>query len=171
MKKESCFRLGTFTRKHGYKGELNAKLEFSSPSVFKTLKYVFIELNGNLVPFFITTFRFKNNGIALLKFEDINTDEEAESLVGKSIYLSLDYMPKDNNPHHAFINFTANDKIHGDLGLIVSIQDNQVQSLFVIDYNGKNVLIPIVEAYIQKIDHQKKVVYLNTPPGLIELYI
>ena len=98
MKKEDCFFLGKISRKHGYKGELNIKLDVSSSPIFKELSYLFIDMNGSLVPFFISTFRFKNNCIALVKFEDINSDEDASTLINKETYLPLDFLPEDESP-------------------------------------------------------------------------
>ena len=63
MKKEDCFFLGYITRKHGYKGDVNIKLE--TPSKNKELAHMFIELNGVLVPFLLTLFDSKKKTLPL----------------------------------------------------------------------------------------------------------
>ena len=63
MKRGSCFFLGYISRKHGYKGDVNIKLE--TPSKYKELAHMFIELNGGLVPFFIDSFRLKKKTLPL----------------------------------------------------------------------------------------------------------
>jgi 16S rRNA processing protein RimM len=171
MKKEDCFFLGKISRKHGYKGELNIKLDVSSSPKFKELSHLFIDMNGSLVPFFISTFRFKNNGIALVKFEDINSDEDASTLINKETFLTLDFLPEDESPFVGVINFFISDLKHGELGKIVNIQDNNGQQLFVIDFKGKEILIPIAEPFIHKIDKENKKIVLDTPDGLIDLYL
>jgi len=171
MKKEDCFFLGKISRKHGYKGEVNIYLDVSSSPEFKELSHLFIDLNGSLVPFFISSFRFKNNGIALVKFEDINTDEEATTLINKETYLPLEFIPEDQNPFIGLINFSVSDLKHGNLGKITNIQDNSGQHLFVIDFEGKEILIPIAEPYIHSIDKENKLLTLETPDGLIDLYL
>jgi len=171
MKKEECFFLGTISRKHGYKGEVNIKLDVNSSPEFKELSYLFIDLNGNLVPFFISSFRFKNKGFALVKFEDVNSDDEATSLLSKDTYLPLELLPKDENPYKGIIHFSVRDLKHGNLGKIVSIRDNSAQQLFVIDHDGKEILIPIAEPFIHTIDKENKEIVLDTPDGLIDLYL
>jgi 16S rRNA processing protein RimM len=171
MIKEDCFFLGKISRKHGYKGEVNIKLDVSSSPKFKELGHLFIDMDGSLVPFFISSFRFKNNGIVLIKFEDINSDEDASTLINKETYLTLDFLPEDESPFVGVINFSISDLKHGVLGKIVNIQDNSGQQLFIIDFKGKEIMIPIAEPFIHKIDKENKQIVLDTPDGLIDLYL
>ena len=90
MKKEECFFLGIISKKHGYKGYVNIKLDVNNSKKYKELDYLLIDLNGNLVPFFINSLRFKNNNIALVKFEDVKDEDSANSLIGK-------YLPNNNS--------------------------------------------------------------------------
>jgi 16S rRNA processing protein RimM len=171
MKKEECFFLGIISKKHGYKGDVNIKLDVTPSENFKELNHLFIELNGNLVPFFISSLRFKNNGFIVVKFEDEDNDESANALIGKSTYLPLEYLPQEENPLKALVYYTAIDDKHGELGKIIDIQSNNGQDLFVIDYDDKEILIPITEHFISQIDKDKKIVHLITPDGLIDLFL
>jgi 16S rRNA processing protein RimM len=171
MKKEECFFLGIISKKHGYKGDVNIKLDVTPSENFKELNHLFIELNGNLVPFFISSLRFKNNGFIVVKFEDVDNDESANAIIGKSTYLPLECLPQEENPLKALLNYTAIDDKHGELGKIIDIQSNNGQDLFVIDYDDKEILIPITEHFISQIDKDKKIVHLITPDGLIDLFL
>mgnify|MGYP001995073603 FL=1 len=171
MKKEDCFFLGIISKKHGYKGDINIKLDVNSSEKYKELDYLFIDLNGNLVPFFISSLRFKNNNFALVKFEDINDEDSANSLIGKSTYLPLNLLEKDERPLQALNHFQVIDKNHGELGQVIAIQENNLQDLMVIDFKGTELLIPFVENYIESIDNKKKEIHLHTPDGLIDLYL
>ena len=172
MKKEDCFFLGIVSRKHGYKGDINIKLNVSSSKKFKELDHLFIEMNGSLVPFFISDFRFKNNDFALVKFEDVNNDQEAQDLIGKATYAPLEFLPQNEaDSLIAFMHFSVIDAQHGNIGKIVNIINHASQDLFEIHFNDKEILIPIVESYIQKVDANNKTIYLNTPEGLIDLFL
>ena len=171
MKKEECFFLGIISKKHGYKGDINIKLDVNSSEKYKELDYLFIDLNGNLVPFFISSLRFKNNNFALVKFEDINDEDSANSLIGKSTYLPLNLLEKDERPLQALNHFQVIDKNHGELGQVIAIQENNLQDLMVIDFKGTELLIPFVENYIESIDNKKKEIHLHTPEGLIDLFL
>jgi 16S rRNA processing protein RimM len=171
MKKEGCFFLGIITKKHGYKGDVNIKLDVTPSKSFRELNHLFIELNGSLVPFFISSWRYKNNNIALIKFEDISDEESANTLIGKSTYLPLEYLPEDESPLKALIHYNVVDKKHGQIGEISDIQSNNGQDLFIINHNGKEILIPVTQEFISSIDKTTKTINLITPEGLIDLFL
>ena len=168
MKKEDCFFLGYITRKHGYKGDVNIKLE--TPSKYKELAHMFIELNGLLVPFFIDSFRLKKENIALVKFEDINSEEEAHVLIGKEVFLPLEFIDKSQqNELAALIGFEVIDTKYGNIGKVTDILDNSAQEIFQISNGDQEFLIPITENFIQKVD--SNTIFLETPEGLIDLFL
>ena len=168
MNKEDYFFLGCISRKHGYKGNVNIKLE--TPAKYKELAHILIELKGALVPFFISSFHLKNKNIALVKFEDVNSEQDAQALVGKKVYLPLKFLDeKEQNKLAKLIDFEVIDAKHGYIGKVTNILDNTAQELFQINNGEKEFLIPIIEEFIQKIEGNT--IYLETPEGLIELYL
>lgn len=168
MKKEDCIFLGFISRKHGYKGCVNIKLETTAK--FKEVVHMFIELNGRLVPFFIDSFRIKKENIALLKFEDVDNEEDAQALVGKEVFLPLEYIVESQqNELAALIGFEAIDCKYGSIGKVTDILDNTAQELFQISNGDQNFLIPITEEFVQKIDGNT--IFLKTPDGLIDLFL
>ena len=168
MKKEECFFLGYISRKHGYKGDVNIKLE--TPAKHKELAHMFIELNGGLVPFFIDSFRLKKENIALVKFEDVDSEEDAQALVGKKVFLPLELLDESQqNELAALIGFEVIDSKHGNIGKVTDILDNTAQELFQIKNEEREFLIPITEEFIQKIENNT--IYLQTPEGLIDLFL
>ena len=168
MKKEECFFLGYISRKHGYKGDVNIKLE--TPTKHKELAHMFIELNGGLVPFFIDSFRLKKENIALVKFEDVDSEEDAQALVGKEVFLPLELLDESQqNELAALIGFEVIDSKHGNIGKVTDILDNTAQELFQIKNEEREFLIPITEEFIQKIENNT--IYLQTPEGLIDLLL
>ena len=168
MKKEEYFFLGYISRKHGYKGAFNIKLEVAAR--YEELDCLFIEINGNLVPFFIDSFGLKKREIALVKLEDVNTEQEAKELIGKEVYLPLKHQEKNQqNELKSLIGFSVIDQNHGDIGEVVDIIENASQKLLYIEIDGVSILIPVVEEFIQKIED--RVIYLQTPDGLVDLFL
>ena len=168
MKKEDCFFLGYISRKHGYKGNVNIKLE--NPAKYKELAHMFIELNGSLVPFFTDSFRLKKENIALVKFEDVDSEQDAQKLVGKEVYLPLEFIDESQqNQLIELIGFEVIDVEHGNIGKVTDILNNTAQELFQVKNGEQEFLIPINEKFIQKIENNT--IYLKTPEGLIDLYL
>jgi 16S rRNA processing protein RimM len=172
MIKSDAFYLGYISRKHGYKGSLNIKLDVSIFKELKELDFLFIEMNKSLVPFFIEEISFKNNNFIIVKLEDVNKDSDTESLIGKSCYISSDFAPNNNELIiKSYIGYSIIDKKLGDIGNVIGISSNTAQDLLQIKHQEKEILIPIIDKFIEKVDVDNKTIFLNTPSGLIDIYL
>ncbi|MCB0398993.1 MAG: 16S rRNA processing protein RimM [Winogradskyella sp.] len=174
MKREDCFYLGKIVKKYSFKGELLAKLDTDEPELYENLNAIFIDLRGNLVPFFIESSQLHKSDLLRLKFEDVNTEVDADTLVKSDLYLPLDLLPKlEGNKFyfHEVIGFKITDINFGEVGIIKAINDSTAQALFEIDRNGTEILIPMNNEFIIKVDKPNKTIEVNTPEGLIDLYL
>ena len=70
-----------------------------------------------------------------------------------------------------FIGFKVVDRNFGEVGIIVKINETAAQPLFEIDREGTVILIPMVDEFIKKVDRENKKIEVQTPEGLIELYV
>ncbi len=174
MTKEECFYLGKVVGKFSFKGEVLIKLDTDEPETYTKMESVFIDYNDNLVPFFIDSSSLHKSSLLRVKFEDIDTEEDAEDLVGAELYLPLSFLPKledDQFYFHEIIGFEVIDSQHGNIGKVVSINDSTAQALFEIKKGDKEILIPMNDEFLQKIDKTNRKIYLQTPEGLVDLYL
>lgn len=174
MKKEECFYLGKIVKKYSFKGELLAKLDTDEPELYINMDSVLINLRNNLVPFFIESSQLHKSELLRLKFEDVDTEQDADALIKSELYLPLEFLPKledDKFYFHEIIGFSIEDKQFGHVGVIKSINDSTAQSLFEIDRDGTEILIPMNDEFIVKVDKPNKTIFVNTPEGLIDLYL
>lgn len=174
MRKEDCFYLGKIVRKHSFKGEVVIKLDTDEPELYRNMESVFVELGNNLVPFFIEKSSLHKGNQLRVLFEDLYTEEEADSILKSGIYLPLDMLPKlsgDKFYYHEVIGFAIEDVNFGKVGEIVHINDKAAQPLFEIDRDGKEVFIPMIDDFIKKVDRKNKTILVETPEGLIDLYL
>ena len=174
MKKEDCFFLGKIVSKYSFKGELLIKLDTDEPDLYDNLDAVFIDLRNNLVPFFIEASQLHKSDLLRVRFEDVDTEADADALIKSDVYLPLEFLPKlEGNQFyfHEVIGFTVNDVNYGTVGTIVSVNDSTAQALFEIERNGIEILIPVNDAFIVKVDRTNKTIVVDTPQGLIDLYI
>lgn len=174
MQKEDCFYLGKIVKKYSFKGEVLIKLDTDDPQFFEGMESVFIELRKKLAPFFIEDSSFHKSELLRVQFEDITTEEDAEALIGAELYLPLELLPElsgDQFYYHEIIGFTAEDTRFGTIGTITGVNDTSPQAVFEIDHHGKQVLVPAIDNFIEKVDRENKVIVLKTPEGLIDLYI
>ncbi|MDV7187746.1 ribosome maturation factor RimM [Lutibacter sp. TH_r2] len=174
MRKEDCFYLGKIVRKHSFRGELVAKLDTDEPELYKNLESVFVELNNNLVPFFMEKTLLQKGNQLRIQFEDVSSEEEAEELLGAGLYLPLEFLPKlkgNKFYFHEIIGFDIEDVNFGYIGEIVGVNDSSAQPLFEINSNGKEVFIPMIDDFIKEVNRSKKTITVEAPEGLINLYL
>ncbi len=135
---------------------------------------MFVQQNKHLVPFFIESCSLHKNDFLRVHFEDINTEAEAENLLGSEIYLPLNMLPKLSGNKfyfHEVIGFEVEDKRLGIVGEIQSINDTTAQPLFEVLKDGAEILIPMIDHFLVKVDRENKKIVMDLPEGLIEMYL
>lgn len=174
MQKDDCFYLGKIVKKYSFKGEVLAKLDTDQPELYENLDSILIELRGNLIPFFIEHSQLHKSELLRLKFEEVDTEQDADSILKSHLYLPLEFLPKlegDKFYFHEVIGFVIEDTNFGKVGTIKSINDSTSQALFEIDRDGVEILIPLNDEFIKKVDRDNKTILVETPEGLIDLYL
>ena len=99
---------------------------------------------------------------------------EAKKLLKKSIYLPEEELADlDDNQfyNHEISGYQVVDTIKGDIGIVDTVIDLVSNPLLRLEKDSKEVLIPIFEGLIQKVDRKKKILYIQAPEGLIDLYL
>lgn len=172
MQKKDCYYLGTITKAHGYKGELNVHLDTDEPEYYKNLESIFIERNGLLVPFFLKKAQIHRGQHLRIILEDF---DEPETLIGREVYLPLTTLPPlEGNKfyYHEVVGFTIIDaNSNSEIGEVTFVRDTTSQDLFeVTNKSGKEILVPVIDSWIQKVDRENKIIYMQLPEGLIDVF-
>jgi len=178
MNLDACFYLGYTSKVHGKQGELNITLDVDFLEECKKLESVLIQMNKtdtSLIPFFISKAQIQNNGTLKVKLDDVDEISTAKPLVGKSVYIPTNVLPKRNGNqfyHHEVINFTIIDSKYGEVGKLNQVLNYPKQAIFeVINAGDKEILIPVAEDIIDNVDRENKTITVTTPDGLIDLYL
>ncbi len=174
MRKEDCFYLGKIAKKFSFKGEVLIYLDTDEPEIYENLESVFVEFNKNLVPFFIENSNLHKGDFLRVRFEDVDNEQEADAIMNCEVYLPLTMLPKltgNKFYFHEVINFEIEDKRVGVFGKIVSINDTTAQPLFEVLNGEVEMLIPMIDHFIVKIDRENKKVIMDLPEGLVEMYL
>ncbi|MCF0042732.1 ribosome maturation factor RimM [Dyadobacter fanqingshengii] len=174
MTQDNCYLLGYIVRTHGTTGNVVIFLDVDYPEEYEELDAIYVEIKGELVPYFIENFNLQKQANAIVKFEDINTIEKAQALVGSSLYLSLDELEELSNEefyYHEIKGFTVVDQTAGELGTVREVYSLNGQDLIAMDYQGVEVLIPTAADIVLKADKENKQLMVNLPEGLLEVYL
>jgi len=170
---EGYFLLGKIIRTHGYKGGLKAIFDVDQPQEYRELEMLFIEVRDQLIPWMIENLHFEKNK-ANLKLTDLHDMEGAEKLVGCFIYLPVELLPKlkgNTFYYHEVTGFKVYDEVHGDIGMIDRVIDLPNNPLFAVTFGEKEILLPISDEIILKVDRKKKRIEVRAPEGLVEIYL
>ena len=175
MRIDDCYQLGYVIKTHGLDGEVSILLDVDIPDDYHALESVFVAVQGTetLVPFFLEHIVIQQNK-ALVKFEDVDSIEQAEPLVKAGLYLPLTSLPalsEDQYYYHEIIGFRVVDQQAGDLGTVKDVYSTAGQDMIAMDYEGKEVLIPINDNIITRVDKAQQVVHVDLPEGLLEVYL
>ena len=174
MSKDDLYYLGKILKTHGNKGQVLVHLDVDDPAKYLGIKSVFLDLHGECIPFFIESLELKHKGKAVVRFQDYNTLEDASVFPGLEMYLPTTNLPplKGNRfYYHEIIGFHVIDQNYGDIGVIGEILELPRQSLFRILYGNKEILVPVVDEIILKIDRKKRLLMIRAPDGLIGIYL
>jgi 16S rRNA processing protein RimM len=172
MTKEECYRLGNITKPFGIKGQMVFYLDVDSPDDYADLDSAFVEVKGALVPYFFKVDNINGNK-AVVTFEDL-TPQEAQALAGHDLYLPLDLLPELTGNQfyfHEVTGFKVIDVEKGEIGIIQSIIEYPAQPLFSIMNGDKEILIPVIDPIIKKVDREQRTITIEAPNGLIDLYL
>lgn len=172
IKYEEVYKIGRIGKPHGVKGETTLQL---SDDVFDRVDadYLVVETDGILVPFFFEEYRFRSDSVALVKFCDIDTLEQAKELTGCDVYFprSLSDNDAEAMTWSAIVGFQLVDAIYNKVvGEITAVDDSTLNVLFeVTTADGREILVPASEELIQDVDTQQRAIYINIPEGILDL--
>jgi 16S rRNA processing protein RimM len=173
MEKDDFFYFGKILNTCGNKGELMVFLDVDDPAKYQKLESVYVDLEPERIPFFIERIELRPKNKALVRFEEVSNQEDAEPFCGRKLYLPMSMLPKLTGKrfyHHEVTGFRVIDEIHGEVGTIESILEMPTQSLFQIRDGNKEILVPVTDNIIVKVDRRSRLIRIKAPPGLIELY-
>jgi 16S rRNA processing protein RimM len=164
--------IGKLVATFGLGGELVLRHELGKKTALKDLEALYIEVKRDeLLPYFITTARAKNEEEIFLKLEGIDTKEAAQKIVQKQVWL-------EESDFHQYAGKSAPISLLGyhiidngtDIGEILEVIEQPHQVLARIDLDGKEALIPIHQQTLLNIDKSKKQVHMELPDGLLDVF-
>jgi 16S rRNA processing protein RimM len=171
---EDCIGLGTITKTNGFRGHLVLKLNNLSFDDIEKMELVFILIDGLPVPFFIEEFIERNNNTILIKFDEFNTESSVKFLCNSNVFISKKYIDSHSlhtpNNITAFIGYSIHDTKHGNIGVLDKVIADSDNPLLVVKKGFQEILVPLQEEFILKIDEKLREITVTCPDGLLDLY-
>ncbi len=172
IKRDELLKIGHFNKPHGIKGEISFSF---TDDVFEEseCKFFICELNGIFIPFEIENCRFTSDTSAFVKLKNIDSEIKIKPFSHLDVYFPKKYILQQEsssseiNSWDYFIGYTMEDEISGNIGVITDVDETTINTLFIVENNGEEFLIPAVSEFILGIDSEQKILQVRLPEGLI----
>lgn len=165
-------RAGKISKPYGLRGEVNMILGPRAGSNIEPDNPLFIEIDGQRVPFFVQEVELVSTEQAIIKFEFIDSLENARELTGCEVFFDSHHQP-DNQENiedlSVLAGYSANDIKLGSLGLISDYLPHPMNPIFVLKSGKKELMVPAVMDFIVRIDHGAQAVTFILPEGITTL--
>lgn len=172
--KNEFYYLGKITKLFGLKGEVIFFFDVDDIYEYEQLQSVYIELNNDKVPFRLDSLTIKSHNQAIVRIGGVKDTNSATFYINKNLFLPVSSLPKLSGNKfyfHEIIGFSVIDKVKGNIGIVDHVNDQTAQSLLIIMNGEKEILFPLVDDLISKIDRKNKILYINSPEGLLDIYL
>lgn len=167
------FKIGKIVAAFRLEGEMIFQHILGKRTALQGVEAVYIELGKeSFLPYFVQASRIKNENEFYLKLEEIHTRESALKMLNKNVWLEEQDFKRlaDASAPVALLGYHLMDE-RKDLGEIVEVFEQPFQILCKILVEGKEVLIPLHENTLKKIDHKKREVWVTLPHDLLDIYL
>lgn len=174
MQVESCYLLGYISKAHGIKGEVKAVYDVDRIEEYEGQESVYVLLRGKLTPFFIDHIRIVNHREVVIQFQGIFDRDAAEAIVRSELYMPLDTLPEVSETgfyYHDVVGYTVRDEKLGLLGTVRQIREMPGNDILFMEYQNKEVLIPVTDHIVLRADHKAREMITALPEGLLDIYL
>tara|TARA_X000000368_G_scaffold319631_1_gene256828 strand:+ start:97 stop:612 length:516 start_codon:yes stop_codon:yes gene_type:complete len=171
VENQDCIYLGKILKPFSYKGELKIYIEDFYIDQIKELDSFLLKIQGSYIPFTIKAITKNKSNIFRISLDGIDSEDLAKKLTGIEIYSENNLIKSENlktNKNYIFIDFVIYNN-NSIIGKVIDIIENKNQDLFVVVFNEKRILIPLVDEFVVKIDNDNKKILMNLPEGLTDL--
>ena len=161
--------LGKVNNTHGLKGEVKFEMWCDGIDFVRQLKRVYLDAAGKK-SLTLTAARPQKN-IAILKFAEIPSINEAEELKGIILYCDRDDAEIDEGAYFLadIIGcYVVDADTDEEYGKIVDIQNYGSCDIYDVEQNGRHTLIPAIPDVIREINTEYQVVYITPMKGLFD---
>lgn len=163
--------VGYLGRPHGVRGELKVEIHSDNPERFAPGSELLLRAPRR-PPRAVTVASFRPvRGGGLIAFEGCDTREEAAELRGARLEVERSRIPAAPPGcyyHYELVGCRCFEAEAGELGEVVDLVEDGGGLLLRIRGGGRDLLVPFVAAFLERVDPAAGRIDLRLPPGLVE---
>ena len=160
--------LGKIVNTHGIRGEVKIQPWCDDPAIFDELEYIYLDNEK----YYIERSRFHKN-CEIVKLEGIDDINRAELFRNKIVTIEREALGELPEGTYYMVDIldlpvkTADGTILGVIDDIIKTGSNDVYVLKE-TFNGKQILIPVIDSVVKKVDIDEGYVLVELMKGLID---
>ncbi|MBL7782954.1 MAG: 16S rRNA processing protein RimM [Saprospiraceae bacterium] len=176
MAEQPYVLIGHTRKAHGLAGELKLSIEERYIEDFLKNERIFLDVKGTKIPYFIANVRGK--GELILQLEDVADRDAALMLQGREVFLREKDLLHDSERELEFEEetleyehlkgYTLVDQTLGPIGAIDEVLEMPQQEMAFLKYRNREVLVPLNEQLIVRVDKPARQVIMDLPDGLLD---
>jgi 16S rRNA processing protein RimM len=169
--RDNCFEIGFVKKTHGVKGEVQIAFQEGLDEIIEELEYLFFEIEGLLVPFFIDSIFSIGTNSSIVLFETLDSKEKANEFTGSKLFIEKKWLTENEIPSspQLLVGFTLIDPQKGEIGKITHVDDYGGNLVITVKYKRKDILIPLNEELIHQFNPKEQTLILECHEGLFDL--
>ena len=159
--------LGKVFKLHGFKGSVNIYSNIALEDL-KITEHLLVKINGTLIPYKIGKIQQKKNNIFIVKFEEINSENDAIKILKKNIYFPNRLISKITE-NKSILGFQVFDINIGLVGEVTYVNSTTPQKLIFVSKNSKEFCFPMHKKFVNNICYKKRMLKVDIPEEIINL--
>lgn len=166
---EDLLQVGAITSTHGLQGEVKVFPTTDDPKRYSRLKKVWLDSGKEMIPLEVERVKYFKQFV-IVKFRGLNHIEDIEKFVKKNLYVTRDQAVKLKKNEYFIadlIGLQVEDEEENELGTLTDVLATGANDVYVVEQNGKEVLIPAIRQCILDVDLEKKRMKVHLLEGLL----
>lgn len=160
--------VGKVVKPHGVRGALKVLPYGETLAELDAGERLFSIEGGSQRRLTLVNLRLQNR-VLIAQFDEIDTRELAEALAGKDLFIDKGRLPKlpSGEYYHFQLIGLSVQTIQGEvLGTLSAVLETGGNDVYVVENEGKELLIPAIEEVISEVDLPNGKVVVDLPEGL-----
>lgn len=167
---EDLVQIGSVYKAHGVKGIMKVRITPEYMDDFLQLEAVFIQGSKSTLPYFVKSSEAIADNMALLQVEEIDSKEQITPLMKAPLLARDEDLSVELDEWESLEGYVIYDKTKGLIGEILEVIEMPQQELARVQYQEREVLIPIHEDLVDEVDEDERKIYINLPEGYFEVF-
>lgn len=162
--------IGEVSKPHGLRGHVKIHSYASSPESFLPGRVVYLSRGQEIQEWMITETKIQGQSV-LIKLKDLDKRQQAEALVGFSVYLherQLKVLPEGEYYWYQLIGSRVYTDQNRFLGVMEGVLPTAAHDIWVVRNGVKEILLPAVEDVIISVSTMNKEIRVRDMDGLTE---